>query len=263
MGIKLLADKYVELNVKNILEISNENYKKYRGVAENNIFLLCSFGEMKVVVKKMSYTLKENDILLITCDSSYMILDGRFTAIAIEFNGASADELIYSSIFSNNPYLSSEYNLGFYIYKIFHAYNEAEYLSIKCLGLLYEFFYELTRQSNFEEVEPDSKVRHIEMAKEFIIQNYQKDISVGDIAKKAGVTSNYLANIFSTYYHKTPKLYLTEIRMEQAKKLLITQKYKVKDVGKLVGYKNQLHFSGEFKKYTGLSPLNYAKKFKR
>ena len=45
--------------------------------------------------------------------------------------------------------------------------------------------------------------------------------------------------------------------MEQAKKILATHKYKVKDVGSFVGYKNQLHFSSEFKKYTGFSPNDY------
>jgi AraC-like DNA-binding protein len=33
--------------------------------------------------------------------------------------------------------------------------------------------------------------------------------------------------------------------------------YKIKDVAKKVGYKNQLHFSNEFKKFYGVSPKNY------
>lgn len=261
MSLKLLADKYIELNIKKISDINIDNFRQFSGVANNHIFLLCSFGEMKVILNKEEFSLKENDILLIPINSEYSILEGKFTSIFIAFNGASVDELIYCSVFKNQSFLSSDNNMAYYLYKIYHAYYEAEYLSIKCLGLLYEFFYEITKQSKIDSNDYTNKEKHIEMAKEFIIQNYQKEISISDVARKVGVTSNYLANIFALYNQKAPKLYLTEVRMEQAKKLLSTHKYKVKDVGKMVGYKNQLHFSSEFKKYTGLSPLNYAKKY--
>ena len=47
--------------------------------------------------------------------------------------------------------------------------------------------------------------------------------------------------------------------MEKAISLLKNTSFKVKDVSLMVGYKNQLHFSNEFKKVTGKSPLNYLK----
>lgn len=263
MSVKLLADKYIELNVKSVAEINSENYKSFRGRTDDYFFVMCSNGVMKISVNEMIYTLNENDTLLVTAQSMYQVFEGNFSSVFVAFNGASADELIMNSIFSGGNNYSSDNNLGYYIYKIYHAYHEAEFLSIKCLGLLYELFYEVTKNSNSSSVEVSSKERHIEMAKDFIIQNYHRDITIGDVAKKVGVTSNYLANIFSVYHQKAPKNYLTEVRMEQAKKLLATRKYKVKDVGKLVGYKNQLHFSGEFKKYTGKSPLEYSKDFQK
>lgn len=261
MSLKLLADQYIELNVKKITEITPENSNLFFGLAEHNIFLLCSYGQMKVAIDDELYVLKENDILLVAAGKEFNLLEGKYTAIYVAFAGASADELIYNSVFSDNPYLSGQNNVAYYLYKISHAYYEAEFLSIKCLGLLYEFFYELTKRSSISDIEYNNKERHIEMAKEYIMHNYQKEITISDVARRVGVTSNYLANIFALYNQKAPKIYLTELRMEQAKKLLATRKYKVKDVGKMVGYKNQLHFSSEFKKYTGLSPLNYSRKF--
>lgn len=263
MNVKLLADKYIELNVKSVVEINNENYKDFKGKTENYCFILCSNGTMKISINDKIYSLNENDTILVNIQSLYQIFGGNFSAVMVAFNGASADELVMNSIFNGNIF-SSDNNLGYYIYKIYHAYHEAEFLSIKCLGLLYELFYEVTKDvSESKIIETSSKEKHIEMAKEFMIQNYHKGITIADVAKKVGVTSNYLANIFSSYQQKAPKNYLTEIRMEQAKKLLATRKYKVKDVGKLVGYENQLHFSGEFKKYTGKSPMDYAKDFQK
>ena len=47
--------------------------------------------------------------------------------------------------------------------------------------------------------------------------------------------------------------------MEKASLLLLSSKYTIQRVGLLVGYKNQLHFSAEFKKYYGVSPKDYMK----
>jgi AraC-like DNA-binding protein len=69
-----------------------------------------------------------------------------------------------------------------------------------------------------------------------------------------------LANIFQKNVNISPKQYLIDTRMARAKLLLKTKQYKIKDVSRMVGYKNQLHFSNEFKRYYGVSPLNYENK---
>ena len=47
--------------------------------------------------------------------------------------------------------------------------------------------------------------------------------------------------------------------MENAKSLLLTNKYKIKEIAKNVGYANQLYFSNEFKKYYGVYPTEMKK----
>lgn len=262
MSLKLLADSYVELNIKSIKEITGENYSLYPETkSENYIFLYCRQGNTQAIIDGKNIELSENDIYLINTNISFSFTKGNYSILFLEFNGASIDDLLANSPFSKeNVFLHDDSHLGYYFYKIYHAYHEAEYLSLKCLGILYELFYELTKKNQINTGGISLQRRHVDLAQDFINQNYQLEITIADVAKKVGVTSNYLANIFATYLQKTPKAYLTEIRMEQAKKLLATHKYKVKEVGKLVGYKNQLHFSSEFKKYTGESPAFYAKK---
>ena len=48
--------------------------------------------------------------------------------------------------------------------------------------------------------------------------------------------------------------------MEKALELLQSNHFKVGEVSTMVGYSNQLYFSGEFKKYYGHSPIYYLKK---
>jgi two-component system response regulator YesN len=52
---------------------------------------------------------------------------------------------------------------------------------------------------------------------------------------------------------------LDKIRIEKAKYLLVEEKLKVYQVCERVGYKNIDYFHSKFKKYVGISPLNYKK----
>lgn len=49
------------------------------------------------------------------------------------------------------------------------------------------------------------------------------------------------------------------VRMTKALTLLQSGQFSIKTVSEMVGFKNQLHFSNEFKKYYGSSPINYLK----
>ena len=261
MSFKLLADKYIELNVQGVRELTGEAFRQSKEESQHYTFLFCRSGTMRVRIDEKEYALEDSDILYAAPKSSFAVEQGNYSCIAVSFNGATADDLLQlSQLSAKTPMIHDDNSrLGYYFYKIYHSDHEAEYLSIMCLGILYELFYELTKQGRFAKTETSNQEKHIELAKEFINQNYQTEITIADVARKVGVTSNYLANIFTVYIKKTPKLYLTQVRMEQAKKLLATHKYKVKEVGNFVGYKNQLHFSSEFKKYTGKSPLQYSK----
>ena len=54
--------------------------------------------------------------------------------------------------------------------------------------------------------------------------------------------------------------YLTEVRMEKAKILLANPENKLLTIANQVGYEDAYYFSHCFKKYTGISPLEYRKK---
>ena len=126
-------------------------------------------------------------------------------------------------------------------------------LDIKCLGLAYQLILELINKNMLEKKEHLSFVHtHILNTKQYIYNNYQFSISVNDIASNVGVSPNYLANIFQEYEHMTTKQFLIKVRMENAKSLQLTNKYKIKEIAKNVGYANQLYFSNEFKKYYGV-----------
>ena len=56
--------------------------------------------------------------------------------------------------------------------------------------------------------------------------------------------------------------YLTELRMNKAKKLLCGDECSVQDVAEQVGYRDLKYFSRLFKKTTGISPSDYKKLYR-
>ncbi|MBD8969822.1 MAG: AraC family transcriptional regulator [Ruminococcus sp. SR1/5] len=72
---------------------------------------------------------------------------------------------------------------------------------------------------------------------------------------------NYLAKATKQTFGKTSLEVLLEIRMEYAKQYLLRTDYDIQKISKLVGFTSEIYFSGCFKKYMGISPRNYRKKY--
>jgi AraC-like DNA-binding protein len=172
------------------------------------------------------------------------------------FDGAMAASFLkLSGISSQDPVFFDEtMALKSYFDAIFNEYSSKGKLDLYCLGQAYCLFSSLISHHGGKEASLTSKETHLTAAKDFILNNYQFDISVNDVASNVGVTPNYLAAVFQELEHSSTKSYLTQVRMAKAKLLLATGQYRIKDVAEMVGYKNQLHFSSQFHKYYGKTP---------
>lgn len=181
----------------------------------------------------------------------------------IAFDGIYADRLLkLCNISRENPIFSDskDYKLFKYFVEISDNYQLKGMLDIKCLGLMYELFAEMiTMNKSADAYMLTPKDGHIKEAKEFIMYNYQFNITIRDIADSLNITSNYLANIFNERLGCSPKAWLTQYRMEKACSLLRTGEYKIGQVANMVGYKNQLHFATEFKKHLKMTPTEFQK----
>ena len=95
----------------------------------------------------------------------------------------------------------------------------------------------------------------IEIAKDQIRKTYMSDeISLNTIAAEVGMSPSYFSSIFSKEMGKTFVEYLTEIRMDRAKELLMCSSMKTSEIGYEVGYKDPHYFSYIFKKTQNCTP---------
>lgn len=100
----------------------------------------------------------------------------------------------------------------------------------------------------------------IDMALAYIEENYQRDISVEDIARYVGLNRSYFGKLFKDTMGASPQRFLMGYRMEHACDLLRLTARSIGEVGQAVGYPNQLHFSRAFKNYFGVSPRAWRQK---
>lgn len=98
----------------------------------------------------------------------------------------------------------------------------------------------------------------IEIAKDQIRKTYMSDeISLNTIAAEVGMSPSYFSSIFSKEMGKTFVEYLTEIRMNRAKELLMCSSMKTSEIGYEVGYKDPHYFSYIFKKTQNCTPKEF------
>ena len=99
----------------------------------------------------------------------------------------------------------------------------------------------------------------VHQAIRFMQEHYMEDIDIGSLAEDLGFHSAYLTRLFNRYVGETPLKYLTGIRIQEARRLLLDSSLSIADIGERVGYPDQFHFSKTFRKATGMNPSAYRK----
>lgn len=93
----------------------------------------------------------------------------------------------------------------------------------------------------------------------YINKNYYKDLKLEGLASIFNYNSAYLGKLFKNEIGENFNTYLDKVRIEKAKVLLVEEQLKVYQVSEKVGYKNIDYFHSKFRKYVGMSPMNYKK----
>jgi AraC family transcriptional regulator, arabinose operon regulatory protein len=94
----------------------------------------------------------------------------------------------------------------------------------------------------------------LNQAVEYLRRSFSADLRVADVAARFGFSEGYFYRAFKRRAGVTPVEYVTQLRVEQAQKLLQHSSMSVSRVARLVGYRDPLYFSRIFRKYTGHPP---------
>ncbi len=130
-------------------------------------------------------------------------------------------------------------------------FSDIEELSIWITGVMHRFI-----QHSFD----FAQIKHSDVvfkAMEYIRQNYDRKLSLDDIAQHVYLSRSYLSSLFREEAGQTLFSYINQVRVEKSKLFLMDPSISLAEAAALCGFEDQSYFTKVFRKHTGLSPKQY------
>jgi len=129
----------------------------------------------------------------------------------------------------------------------------------ECIALLYSIFSELERKSyvssdHFQKIKPAVDMIHGCFL--------QKMPGTGELSTLCGISASYLKQLFKEKYGIPPKKYMIQLKINHACDLLRLERYTVTQIAELCNFSDVYFFSRQFKEYMGITPTQFAKKYR-
>ena len=103
----------------------------------------------------------------------------------------------------------------------------------------------------------EENVQKIRIAKDIILERMTDPPSLENLSVEIGLSLKKLKEGFKQLYGDTVYSYLLDHKMEEARRMLDSQKFNVNEVGLKLGYSTASHFIAAFKKKYGTTPKKY------
>lgn len=105
--------------------------------------------------------------------------------------------------------------------------------------------------------------RRLRLALEFMHDNFSRELGLEEIASAAYLSEYHFARLFKQITGVTPHVYIANLRLERARKLLAETTFPVIEIAAMVGYQSQSHFTKIFKSVTGITPRAYREALRK
>ena len=99
----------------------------------------------------------------------------------------------------------------------------------------------------------------IRMAKQYVCENYQKSITLDQVAQIVNMNPVYFSSFFKKKTGLNFREFIIDYRIDIAKELLLDIQYNIAQISQMVGYSDAKYFSKLFKKKIGVNPKDYRK----
>lgn len=252
-------DPSFPLNVMVVGKTLNDN-GKYRVRRDcSRIFAIeyMDKGSQQLFINGKSYNVGEHDAILLTKGSRHEYFSEEpLEKSWMVFDGPLAESLIREYL-PEGEYCFSECNLSPYFDEIYRVCkrceNDYEEMTDLLGVILHRIFIHIKNLVNNTGADIAFKVRR------FLDASVEKPLTMDDLCAAFHYSKNHLINVFSQKYGITPYRYFIERKMEVAKLYLCNTHNSVRNIAMLLAYSDQNYFSSEFKRMTGLNPVEYRK----
>ena len=288
------------INAKLVGHIAFKNpWIHFSRKASEYILYIVKNGDLYIREGQQEYALKKGDMLILqpdlphvgfresSCDYYYF----HFTHPQIsQLDDIHLDSIIKDTIIKRKLMLTSDilsdlpHNSSIcYVPKYFHIKNETFYMhllsetledshkryennrnliSCRLQNLLIKISWDfLNEQMELSETSFSKAFIKARSILNYFEREYQKKITSSDIEELFESNYIYLNRVFCRMTGHSILNYLNMVRINKAKELIETTPIKFSEIGYLVGINDQYYFSKMFKKYSGMTPTQYFKKY--
>ncbi|MEQ7807732.1 helix-turn-helix transcriptional regulator [Priestia aryabhattai] len=242
-------------------------------------------GVQETTLENESYILKQGDIILIPpgfhhinkCVSkegmTYFCAHFDIDEPSLRIDMLKNCELIFTSASPFYPILKTTINKWIDILSLNENYTIKHKLKLQIILFeLLEIFVEMLFQNQNSELQQSmTTTKYAKEIADAIRANFKKsylylgneeldnNVLIQPIIASLGLSPNYGLEVFQKVYHMSPRKYLSELKLQEAKILMQQPDISLKEIATRLGYKNLSHFSRQFKRWTGLSPTEFRK----
>ena len=109
------------------------------------------------------------------------------------------------------------------------------------------------------DVSADAELVRLVPAIQFMSEHFRSGPKLGEIARHVHLSPFHFHRRFTELLGITPKHFLLECQIFQAKRMLFARDTELADIAKFCGFAHQSHFTSRFKQFTGLTPTRWRK----
>ena len=102
--------------------------------------------------------------------------------------------------------------------------------------------------------------RRLKLTLDYLQNHFREDIRINKLAEMAELHPSYYSQVFKQAMNKSPVTFLTHLRVNKAKEMMLLTDKSMRDIAADVGYKDEFYFSRRFKESSGYSPSIFTKK---
>ncbi|MDQ1909054.1 AraC family transcriptional regulator [Paenibacillus sp. GD4] len=225
-------------------------------------------GKGRLLLDAAEYVLEPNMGMLIYpgVAHKYHSLEEPWETHWIAFHGFGIRPLLQKLLMTKSKVyrLQNAQLLERHIHDIFTAACSKHHdIGLNTTGKLYNFLLDLP-SCVVDERTPANTAAYslLNQVQEYMEQHYDRNISLSEMAGAAGISHQYLCRIFKQTMQMTPTAYLTKLRLQKAKELLLERDVTITQAGRSVGFWDTSYFCAVFKQHEGITPLDYKRNYR-
>lgn len=180
----------------------------------------------------------------------------------VEFDGLHASEFLrYAGLTAAQPIYQADSDDQSQEVRdrMLYIADHSDASTLHLIGYLYLFMDALIRTSSTRLSAQGSQIKdfYIQEAVNYIEQNYQRDLTVEEVADACRLNRSYFSKLFKDNMGCPPQEFLIGVRLAKAAEMMCNGNAPISEIAVRCGYSNQFHFSRAFKKRYGEPPQKW------